>query len=239
MCGRSSLTKTEKEIESRFNATFYSEELERYNPLPNYNVAPTQMMPVITQDDVKHLKILRWGLIPFWAKDKTIGAKMINARSETLNEKAAFRNLLNGHRCIVPMDGFYEWKKSGNQKVPYRMITTDQDIFGVAGLYDTWKDPLSGEIVNSFTVITVGPNKLMEDIHDRMPAILSKSNEHLWLDHDIKPQEAIQMLLPYPDQDMKAYRVSPKINSAKERSPDLIDEVNENEGPASTQLSLF
>jgi len=239
MCGRSSLTKTEKEIESRFQATFYSEELERYNPLPNYNVAPTQMMPVITQDDAHRLKILRWGLIPFWAKDRTIGTKMINARSETLTEKAAFKNLLKSHRCIVPMDGFYEWQKSGNQKVPYRMITTDQDIFGVAGLYDTWKDPDSREVVHSFTVITVGANKLMESIHDRMPAILTKSNERMWLDPEIKPQDAVQLLLPYADQDMKAYRVSPKINSVKEQGAALIVEVSDEDRSTPTQLSLF
>jgi putative SOS response-associated peptidase YedK len=239
MCGRSSLTKTEKEIESRFKATFYSEELARYNPLPNYNVAPTQMMPVITQEDAYHLKILRWGLIPFWAKDRTIGAKMINARSETLTEKAAFKNLLQSRRCIVPMDGFYEWKKVGNQKVPYRMIATDQDIFGVAGLYDTWKDTDSGEVLHSFTVITVGANKLMESIHDRMPAMLTKAHENIWLDPTIKPQEAIQLLLPYPDQGMKAYRVSSKINSVKERGSDLILEVEGNDGPTPTQLSLF
>ena len=239
MCGRSSLTKTEKEIEVRFKATFYSEELESYNPLPNYNVAPTQMMPVITQDDAQHIRILRWGLIPFWAKERAIGAKMINARSESLTEKAAFKNLLKSHRCIIPMDGFYEWKKVGKQKVPYRMITTDQDTFGVAGLWDSWKDPTSDEILHSFTVITVGANKLMEAIHDRMPAILTKANERIWLDQEIKPQDAIQLLLPYAEQDMKAYRVSPKINSVKERDSDLIDDFGDAEGTNTTQLSLF
>ena len=107
MCGRSSLTKTEKEIEARFNATFYSDELERYNPLPNFNVAPTQRMPVITSDDAKHIRIFKWGLIPSWAKDKNIGSKLINARVETLQEKTMFKSLLQSKRCIIPLDGFY------------------------------------------------------------------------------------------------------------------------------------
>ena len=119
MCGRSSLTKTEKEIEERFNATFYSDELERYNPLPNYNAAPSHMMPVITNQDPDHIHLYRWGLIPFWAKDEKIGYKMINARVETLMEKSAFKNAAKHRRCLVPMDGFYEWKKEGKTKTPY------------------------------------------------------------------------------------------------------------------------
>ncbi len=237
MCGRSSLTKTEKEIEERFNATFYSDELERYNPLPNYNVAPTHMHPVVTEDDPNHLHFFRWGLIPFWAKDKSIGSKMINARSETLLEKPAFRNLLKSHRCLVPLDGFYEWKKKDKTKIPYRIVTTDQDIFTVAGLWDTWHDPDNGEVIHSFTVITIPPNNLMESIHDRMPAILTRQNEKYWIDTDIKPEEAVQLLLPYPDDDMKAYEVSTRVNNVRQNDASLLEPVRET--PQGFQGSLF
>jgi putative SOS response-associated peptidase YedK len=222
MCGRSSLTKTEKEIEARFRATFYTDELQRYNPLPNYNVAPTDMVPVVTGEDSHHLQIFKWGLIPFWAKDKGIGAKMINARIETLTEKPAFKNLMATHRCIVPMDGFYEWKTEGKIKTPFRIVTTDQDIFSAAGLWDIWHVPDTGEIIRSFTVITTPPNRMMEKIHDRMPAILLPENEKLWLDTELKPDEALQLIIPYPAECMDAYEVSAKVNNVRANDPSLI-----------------
>lgn len=134
MCGRSSLTKTEKELEERFNATFYSDTLVQYNPLPNYNVAPSHYLPVITNQDTSHFQALRWGLIPSWAKDKKIGYKMINARIETLFEKSTFKQAVSKRRCLVPADGFYEWQKITNQKgkiekQPYHIKTTDQEVF--------------------------------------------------------------------------------------------------------------
>ena len=237
MCGRSSLTKTEKEIEERFNATFYSDELERYNPLPNFNVAPTQMHPVITETDPKHLHFYRWGLIPFWARDKSIGSRMINARSETLLEKPAFKNLLKSRRCLVPFDGFYEWKKKDKTRIPYRIVTTDQEIFAVAGLWDSWKVPESNETIYSFTVITVPPNKKMKNIHDRMPAMLTRQNEKYWIDPEIRPEDALQLLLPYPDQDIKAYEVSTRVNNVRENDASLIEPVGD--APQGIQGNLF
>lgn len=236
MCGRSSLTKTEKEIEARFHATFYSEELERYNPLPNYNAAPTHMLPIIQMNDKDHIHLYRWGLIPSWAKDKSVGVKMINARSETLLEKPVFKTLVSSHRCIVPLDGFYEWKREGKTKIPFRIQTTDQEIFTVAGLWDIWKDHVSGETIHSFTIITIAPNSLMKDIHDRMPAILLTQNEKHWLDHEIKATDAIQLLVPYPSERMKAYEVSDKVNSVKVNEPALIDPATH---PQPFQTSLF
>lgn len=222
MCGRSSLTKLEKEIELRFKATFYSEELERYNPLPNYNVCPTHLHPVITSQDQQHIHLFKWGLIPFWAKDKSIGAKMINARMETLMEKPAYKVGLKSKRCIVPFDGFYEWKRIGKTKIPFRIVTTDQDIFTIAGIWDSWKDPSNGELLYSFTLITMQPNALMESIHDRMPAILSKENEKLWLEEDLNPMESLQLLVPYPSEHMYAYEVSTSVNNVRENNPSLI-----------------
>ncbi|MFZ1750124.1 MAG: SOS response-associated peptidase [Saprospiraceae bacterium] len=237
MCGRSSLTKTEKEIEARFKATFYSEELERYNPLPNYNVAPTHYHPVITNTDITHLQLYRWGLIPYWAKDKKIGVKLINARVETLLDKSAFKKLIGSKRCVVPMDGFYEWKKEGKTKIPYRIVTTDIDIFSVAGLWDTWTEPSTGDIFNTFTVITQEPNELMKSIHDRMPAILIKDIEKLWLDQDITAKDALQLLMPYPSELMKAYQVTQKVNSVKANDASLIEPVSVRE--SYVQGSLF
>ncbi len=236
MCGRSSLTKVEKEIEARFKATFYSDELVRYNPLPNFNVAPTHMHPVITSDDTTQIHLYRWGLIPFWAKDVNIGSKLINARAETLQDKTAFRQSLATKRCIVPLDGFYEWKTNGKQKTPYRIIAKDQDIFSVAGLWDSWQNT-NGDTIHSFTIITIAPNTLMKEIHDRMPAMLLKENENLWLDNEIKPKDALQLLLPYPSDQMEAYPVSDKVNSVKANDKSLIERVIPK--PTIIQTSLF
>ncbi|MBL0027307.1 MAG: SOS response-associated peptidase [Saprospiraceae bacterium] len=237
MCGRSSLTKTEKEIEARFHATFYSEELERYNPLPNFNVAPTQIHPVITSLEPDHIHLYRWGLIPFWAKDKNIGAKMINARIETLLEKSAFKSLLSSKRCLVPLDGFYEWKTEGKIKTPFRITTKDQDIFSAAGLWDRWSMPDTGEIMHSFTIITQPPNELMAEIHDRMPSILSNENERLWLDSELNAGDAIQLLVPYPAENMIAYEVSKNVNNVRFNDPSLIEPLKYN--PSFIQTRIF
>ena len=225
MCGRSSLTKTEKEIEERFNATFYSEDLERYNPIPNFNVAPTQRMPVITSVDPTKIQLFRWGLIPSWAKDTKIGFSLINARLETISEKPMFKSRLSRGRCIVPMDGFYEWKMQDGGKIPYRIVTTDQVIFSVAGLWDAWLDNKSGILLYTFTVITRSPNTLMENIHDRMPAILTPENESLWLDNHLKPSDTLDLLQPYPSEYMYAYPVSTEVNNVRNNNANLIEAV--------------
>ncbi len=234
MCGRSSLTKSEKELEARFKATFYSEDLEKYNPLPNYNVAPTQIMPVITNKDPQHFLPLRWGLIPFWAKDIRIGSQMINARIESVLEKSAFKYAMEKRRCLVPMDGYYEWKKNGRKKVPYRIITTDQDIFSVAGLWETWKSP-EGQLIQSYTLLTQPPSESIADIHDRMPAILRRDQEAHWLATDISPAEALSMIAPYPPEALRAYRISDRIGKVTENDASLILEVNDGQN----QTDLF
>ncbi|HPG07052.1 MAG TPA: SOS response-associated peptidase [Saprospiraceae bacterium] len=225
MCGRSSLTKTEKELEERFHSTFYSEDLERYNPLPNYNVAPTQVMPVITNDDPDHFRPMRWGLIPFWAKDEKIGYKMINARIETLLEKSSFRTAVQKRRCLIPADGFYEWKKNGKAKQPYRIVATNTDLFAFAGIWENWKNP-QGEWIQSFTIITQPPNKVVAALHDRMPAILLPEEERLWLDQELKAEDALELIKPYPDEYTKAYPVSPRVNKVGENDAELVEEVS-------------
>lgn len=238
MCGRSSLTKTEKEIETRFGATFYSEELERYNPLPNYNVAPTHMMPVLLSKDPSVLRIFRWGLIPFWAKEASVGYKMINARAETLTEKTSYRNLLSSHRCLVPVDGFYEWKKFNNKKVPYRVVCPGEDIYAVCGLWDKWNDIRTGEQIYTYTIITVPANEKMSFLHDRMPVILQRSMEHIWLDESLPVQDVLSLLKPCENDMIAFYRVSEQVNNVRINSPELIEPCDE-DLPAGQQGVLF
>jgi putative SOS response-associated peptidase YedK len=224
MCGRSSLTKTEKELEKRFQATFYSDDLERYNPLPNFNVAPTHMHPVITNIDPNHLQFFRWGLIPFWAKDVKIGYKMINARKETLLEKRTFKNAVHKKRCIVPFDGFYEWKKVGNKKIPFRIGIKGEEIFTIAGLWERWKNP-EGEEVFSFTLITQDPNEYMAQIHNRMPAILDREQEKYWLDNEVPVEDLLASITPPPNEKMQAYTVDSRVGNVRNNDPDLLQEV--------------
>jgi putative SOS response-associated peptidase YedK len=227
MCGRSSLTKTEKEIEKRFNAHFYSEDLEQYLPIPNYNIAPTHYCPLITHEEPSIIKVFRWGLLPFWAKKSSEASRYINLRKETIENKKVFSGMMQSKRCLIPLDGFYEWKKSGKEKLPYRITTTNQEIFSVAGIWSIWKSSETTEEIPSFTLITIEANKFMNSIHDRMPAILLPENEKLWLDDSLSTKELLQLLLPYPDKQMRMYRVSTKVNNVRNNSADLIEKISE------------
>lgn len=222
MCGRASLTKTEKELEDRFQSSFYSEDLERYNPLPNYNVAPTHMHPIITNEEPNHFRFFRWGLIPFWAKDIKVGYQMINARIETIKDKSTYKSALEKRRCIVPFDGFYEWKKTDKEKIPYRIQLKDIPIFSIAGLWEKWTSP-QGTDIFSFTLITHQPNEFMSSIHDRMPAILLPEYERLWLDNDMPSNQLLDVLQPVPDHCMSAYTVSPKVGNVRINDKTIIE----------------
>ena len=224
MCGRSSLTKTEKELEERFRATFYSEDLERYNPLPNFNVAPTQLHPVITQQEPSVIHLYRWGLIPFWAKDIKIGSKMINARIEGIAEKPAFRQAFEKRRCLVPFDGYYEWMKTPEGKIPYRIKVTNTDIFSMAGLYEVWKGQ-DGKVIKSFTIITQEADPLIAHLHDRMPLILLPEQEKLWIDASVPTKDVINNLQPVPGDWITWYRVSDRVNKVTENDAGLIEAV--------------
>jgi len=232
MCGRSSLNKTEKELEKRFQATFYSDGLELYNPLPNFNVAPSHMMPVITNLDHNHFQAMRWGLIPSWAKDMKVGYKMINARKETLLEKNSFKSAVEKRRCLIPADGFYEWQKTEKGKQAFHISLIGQKLFAMAGLWDKWRSPEGIEIY-SYTVITQEPNALMKDIHDRMPAILTPEQESLWLSDNLSPQQLLDSITPYDDSYMTAKKVSSRVNSVRNNDKRLLDDDREE------QMSLF
>lgn len=213
MCGRFTFVEFDG-IEERF-------QIPHTDLRPNYNVAPTQEVPIISNDGSNHLAMFRWGLIPFWAKDPAIGNKMINARAETVDEKPSFKHSLQRKRCLVVADGFYEWKKEGTTKRPHRITLKNKELFGFAGLWDTWKSP-SGDIV-SCTIITTTPNVLMASIHDRMPVILSRDSERLWLDQSIVDSGFLKSLLvPYPAEQMMAYEVSSFVNSVKNNGPECL-----------------
>lgn len=226
MCGRSSLTVTEKELEKRFNASFYSEDLERYNPLPNFNMAPTQNLPVITDADPDHINLYRWGLIPFWAKDEKIGYRMINARMETVADKPAFRQAFRQRRCLWPVDGYYEWIARGKEKIPYRVILKDKGVYSLAGLWETWKNE-QGEKVFSFTILTQPATPSMEFLHHRMPVILPREMELDWLDPNLDPEDFLHNLPPFGTDQLEVYRVSQEVNNVRNNRRELIAPVTE------------
>ncbi|SRR5690606_2123600 len=233
MCGRSSLTVTEKQLEIRFNASFYSEDLERYNPIPNFNMAPSQKLPVITDSDPEHINLFRWGLIPFWAKDEKIGYRMINARSETVEQKPAFRQAFRSRRCLWPIDGYYEWIKKEKEKIPYRVVMRDEGIYTIAGMWESWKNP-DGEKVYSFTALTKAASPSMEFLHHRMPVIIPKELEKQWLDPALDPSSFLEELPEFGTDQLRVYRVSQKVNSVQNNNKELVLEV-----PDSEQGSIF
>jgi putative SOS response-associated peptidase YedK len=194
-------------------------------PQPRYNVAPTQTLPVVVRHSPNHLEMMRWGLIPSWAKDASIGSRMINARAETVAEKPAYRGPLRSQRCLVPASGFFEWKRDGARKTPYFIHLTDEPLFAFAGLYDIWHDS-DGREVASYSVITTGPNDLMADIHNRMPVILDREDEEIWLDPDTsEPERLLPLLRPYPAREMEAYPVSQVVNSPMNDLPAILERV--------------
>ncbi|MEL7533419.1 MAG: SOS response-associated peptidase [Bacteroidota bacterium] len=215
MCGRYTLTQVPDE-----SAVVYPE-TEKIALIPRFNVAPTQLMPIIPMSDPGHIHFYRWGLIPHWAKDKKIGYKMINARAETLLEKAAFKTPFRQGRCLVPADGFYEWKQTLSGKQPYRITLQDESLFYFAGLYDVWRSP-EGKNIYSYTVITTEPNELMLDIHDRMPVILDTAAAERWLSPQEEAEDLQSILLAFPAEEMKAYPVSPEVGSVRNESERLI-----------------
>lgn len=203
---------------------------------PRYNVAPSQDVDVVR--DTGHgreLVHLRWGLIPFWSKDPKKGPTPINARADTAPEKPAFRSAFRRHRCLLPADGFYEWKKDGTKKQPILFRMKDDAPFAFAGLWDRWEAP-DGQVIQSCTLLTTDPNELVAQVHDRMPVIVPKDAYDLWLDRDVTDPAAVQPILrPYPATAMKAYPVSTRVNSPRLDEPSLIEPLAQPEG----QLKLF
>jgi len=162
----------------------------------SYTVSPGKIMPVITHDSSNLVWLMKWGLIPFWANDSKIGEHMFNARAESVVEKPAFRKAFNTQRCLIPANGFYEWKPQAGKKIPYYFEIKDRPLFAFAGLYDIWTDPVSGKETYSYTIVTSAPNETVKPIHDRMPVILEQKNESIWLDKSTPTNTLVSLLQP-------------------------------------------
>jgi putative SOS response-associated peptidase YedK len=206
-------------LEERFHAKSV------YPYAPRYNVAPSQIMPVVVTEGERKIEAMRWGLIPHWAKEASIGYKMINARSETVAKLPSFKKSLALKRCLVPASGFYEWQQTREGKTPFYIHLKDQQVFSFAGLYDAWKSP-EGKEVKSYTIITTTPNIVLAPIHNRMPVILKRVREDIWLNPDVtEPEKLLPLLSPYPAGEMEAYPVSKAVNSPSVDMARLVEKA--------------
>jgi putative SOS response-associated peptidase YedK len=219
VCGRFTSSVRREALAERFQIAVPETVSERYN------VAPAQRVLAIrtNEDGEREPALLRWGLIPHWAKDARIAYKMINARAETLLEKSSFRSLIRRRRCLILADGFYEWRlASDGRKQPVRFSRLDDDAFAFAGLWTTCADRQTGELIESCTIITTAPNELVAQVHDRMPVILPAELERPWLDSEVEAPEALSFLRPYPAALMKAVAASSLVSSVRNDFRDLL-----------------
>lgn len=224
MCGRYTITSNAEQLAARFDAAPASSEASAATEPtlePRYNAAPTQTLPVILNQEPDQIQLLRWGLVPRWAKDASGAAKMINVRAETVEEKPSFRDAVRRRRCLVLADSFYEWQHTPAGKVPMRIMLASGQPFAFAGIWELWRDP-KGELLRSFAIITTAPNALVAPIHNRMPAILLPEHERLWLADDPDATPWRTALGPYPAEAMVAYPVSRMVNSPANDTPAVI-----------------
>ena len=218
MCGRYTLTKDLEVLEIRFGFSAPESSLS-----PRFNVAPMQYCPVVLLEDGRRvLRMMRWGLVPFWAKDESIAGRLINARSETIADKPSFRQALQQRRCLVPADGFYEWAKRGKDKQPIYFQVLEGRPFALAGIYER-RSRDEGDELYTFTIITTGPNELVKPVHDRMPVILDERDEERWLDPATPLDELLKLLDSYPAGEMSSREVSGLVNSPRNDGPDLLE----------------
>lgn len=212
MCGRYRLSRRKQILEERFGADGEGDWS------PRYNIAPTQMVPVVRQhpkEPRRDLSLLRWGLIPSWSKDASGAARAINARSESVATLPAFRDSFRSRRCLIPADGFYEWQKRGSAKQPYCFEVDDGELFAFAGIWDRWKDP-GGQWIRSCSILTTTPNAVTSPVHDRMPVILDPDNYDLWLDPGMTDTAAVlEMVRPFDARRMRSYLVSARVNQVQ------------------------
>ena len=222
MCGRKTLTKGKLEIIEELSVEDWEDD---YDFEPSYNVAPTQTHPILIHSNRRAVRGMRWGLVPFWAKDIKMGARMINARSETVSEKPSFRNLIKRNRCIAIADGYFEWQRKGSQKQPYFIHRPDNRLLPLAALWDRWQQP-DGSDLHSYTILTCAPSSDLAFIHDRMPVILADSKMDTWLSDSLAEQEEILSLLHPPEAQLEFYPVSTQVNSVTNNSPENIVRIS-------------
>jgi putative SOS response-associated peptidase YedK len=236
MCGRFGASFHYRDIKGPWN--LYGDFPGFY---PRYNIAPSQDVPVIVRNDNRNeLRPMRWGLVPSWTQDKSIGQSMINARSETLLEKPSFKQLVSTRRCLVPADGFYEWPREGNRKLPIWFYLKSRNPFAFPGLWDCWLDRNTGSQLYTFTIITTRANGLVRRIHDRMPVIYDAAMGRQWLDGPFGNRAmALDLVLqPLPSERMAAHEVSTFVNSPENDSAECIRSVSPSQ-PIKSQLPLL
>ncbi len=225
MCGRFYRRSDKQQIAEAFRTGIPT----TFEILPSYNVAPQTFQPVVCLNPEtleRELYEMRWGLVPFWAKDSKVAYSTINAKAETLTTSPAFREPFRRRRCLVPVDGFYEWQAlSAKVKQPYAVALKSGSVFALAGLWDTWKDRKSGLVLSTFTIITTDPNELMEPFHNRMPVILTPTDYDRWLAPGDPSRLPVDLLRPYPQEKMIAWKVAKDVGNVKNDRPDLIDGV--------------
>jgi putative SOS response-associated peptidase YedK len=229
MCGRYRLSRRKQVVEEYFESASegISEGIsEKEEWSPRFNIAPTQPVATIRQAGASQmLSMMRWGLVPSWADDISVGARHINGRSETVLEKPAFRDSFRARRCLIPADGFYEWKKSGKQRQPFHFGMKDDSLFAFAGVWDRWKSP-AGQVLESCSILTTAPNELLEDVHDRMPVILPRRHYQAWLTAPATEAERLtELLVPFDASLMRRYAVSALVNKAQNEMPECSVEV--------------
>jgi putative SOS response-associated peptidase YedK len=252
MCGRFTLNATGREIARHFDIEV-DLDIE-----PRYNIAPTQNLPVVREVtgenagapvDERHCASLRWGLVPFWADDPKIGNRMINARSETVADKNAFRAAFKYRRCLIPATGFFEWKKIGDgPKQPYYIHLAGGDdsaehapVFGFAGIWEHWSDEQTGEVIESFAILTTDANDTLADLHDRMPVILPTEHYDFWLDPNNEDRDALKELArtQYSGEEIEFYPVSTRVNKPQNDDQGVLEPIDESEVGGPEQQSML
>jgi putative SOS response-associated peptidase YedK len=221
MCGRFGQTASSAELAAAFEAAWACPEP---TDLPRFNVAPTQHAPVLLlSEGARTLDMFRWGLIPSWAKDPSIGNKLINARAEGVADKPSYRAAFQRRRCLVPVSGFYEWQKTAGARVPHWIHPADGMPMTLAGLWEFWRPSRDVEPVLSFTILTTAPSADVAGLHDRMPVVVAPEDRDRWLDAETPPAEAEALLRPAPDGSLLAHPVSPAVNRPANEGPGLIE----------------
>ena len=232
MCGRYTITQDLSQLEKLVK---FICKIVDFNP--RYNIAPRQSAPVLVWENGKTvLKPMRWGLIPSWSKDQKIGDKLTNARAETLNEKPSFKRPFQKQRCLVPVDGYYEWQTTSTGKIPFRFTMADNNFFCLAGLWERWIRPRQegelglddtgqnlNQIIETFTIITTEPNQMCAKVHNRMPVVVGPEHYSWWLEPKFEPEFLKTLLRPFPANLMQCSRVSSVVNNAKNDGPECAE----------------
>lgn len=221
MCGRFTLTLDPGELQELLDLGPFIHIVQ-----PRYNIAPSQPIPIVRNSEKREVELYQWGLVPSWADDPKIGYRMINARSETANEKPSFRAAFKRRRCLILADGFFEWhaEEKGAQKTPYLFKLKNDAPFTFAGLYEHWQAPEGGEL-HTCTILTCSPNDLVKNYHNRMPVMLGEETRWSWLDADKDEDALLDLLIPYPAGEMKCYPVSRAVNSPENDKPEILNPV--------------